>query len=116
EIQSTPANQRALLRPILALISQLLSALDVVQRHHLKPSPAGDPIRRREAAPRCDRLTHLASAPVRLSEEGALSGKSLSGWRGKCWWCRTCGWSSQTTFIGKYRHENRMPRCVPANT
>jgi hypothetical protein len=45
------ANQRALLRPILALISQPLSALDVVQRHHLKPSPAGDPICRREAAP-----------------------------------------------------------------
>jgi hypothetical protein len=28
----------------LASISQLLSALDVVQTHHLKPSPAGDPI------------------------------------------------------------------------
>jgi hypothetical protein len=34
--------------PILALISQLLSALDAVQRHHLKQSPAGDP----SAAPR----------------------------------------------------------------
>jgi hypothetical protein len=48
----------------MALISQPLSALDVVQRHHLKPSPAGDPICRREAARLgCDRLTHLAFAP-----------------------------------------------------
>ena len=29
---------------------------------------------------------------------------------------RTCGWSSQTTFFGKCRHESRMLRCAPANT
>jgi hypothetical protein len=42
-----PGQSTRVLRSILALISQLLSALDVVQRHHLKPSPAGDPICRR---------------------------------------------------------------------
>src|SRR4029077_15642095 len=34
--------------------------------------------------------------------------KWLLGRRGKCLWCRTCGWSSQTTFFGKCRHEGRM--------